>query len=130
MDVSQTFKYLFERKLKLKPIDLTLTEDSDLSSARDQCSQWFDSRVSVAFCWGQSSRAYLCLQGSGRRWDRFSCLHILLLPPPEVSATATGQSKKKAKHAVAKKAIEKIIKESDYNVENADIILEQLNHDI
>ena len=48
----------------------------------------------------------------------------------EVSATATGQSKKKAKHAVAKKAIEVIIKESDYQVENADMILEALNQEL
>ncbi|CAG2158792.1 unnamed protein product [Oppiella nova] len=44
----------------------------------------------------------------------------------EVSVSATGQSKKKAKHAVAKRAIETIIKDSDYQVENADIILEIL----
>lgn len=48
----------------------------------------------------------------------------------EISATATGQSKKKAKHSVAKKAIEMIIKESDYTVENGDLILEQLNHEM
>ena len=45
----------------------------------------------------------------------------------EVTATATGQSKKKAKHAVAKRAIEVLIKDSDYIVENADIILEIIN---
>ncbi|CAG2105903.1 unnamed protein product [Medioppia subpectinata] len=44
----------------------------------------------------------------------------------DVSVTATGQSKKKAKHAVAKKAIEYIIKESDYEVENPEVILEIL----
>ncbi|XP_054168871.1 RISC-loading complex subunit tarbp2-like [Oppia nitens] len=42
----------------------------------------------------------------------------------EVTATATGQSKKKAKHAVARRAIEMIITESDYQVEEADTILE------
>ena len=48
----------------------------------------------------------------------------------EISATATGQSKKKAKHAVAKRAIEVIIKDSDYQVENPEVILELLNQEL
>jgi predicted nucleic-acid-binding protein len=45
----------------------------------------------------------------------------------EYSASATGQSKKKAKHAVARAVIEVLIKESDLQIENADIILEMLS---